>query len=325
MNREYTSQPFRQSYVCESAAETGKTMRERDEKNGYEAGAPMELAPVQVQLQRSQELREEIARRAYEIFVHRGNEHGRDIDDWLQAESEVLHSYRHDRRESPEAITARAGSPVTFSADLAHCRHAQKSVNPSARRGEQLTAKKATQVLEEEHRIIQGVVDTLAVVGEEIEKQGVVSIEALRILGQFLEVFVRHCHQRKDAHLLSILEKKGVPAAGCPFEVLNQEHVMLDVLASQYVDSVGMYILTRGEAQISLAKTIHSLLELLPVHIWKEDNLLLPLADKVLTPGEQETLLLQFAQVESELGPGIHRAFEWLAEGLEEACQARRG
>lgn len=32
---------------------------------------------------------EEIGRRAYEIFLCRGGEHGRDMDDWLQAEAEL--------------------------------------------------------------------------------------------------------------------------------------------------------------------------------------------------------------------------------------------
>jgi hypothetical protein len=33
---------------------------------------------------------EEIAQRAYEIFLARGGEPGHDLDDWLQAESELL-------------------------------------------------------------------------------------------------------------------------------------------------------------------------------------------------------------------------------------------
>ena len=32
---------------------------------------------------------EQIARRAYEIFVARGHQHGRQMDDWLQAEREL--------------------------------------------------------------------------------------------------------------------------------------------------------------------------------------------------------------------------------------------
>jgi hypothetical protein len=32
---------------------------------------------------------DQIARRAYEIFLARGGQHGRDADDWLQAEREL--------------------------------------------------------------------------------------------------------------------------------------------------------------------------------------------------------------------------------------------
>jgi Protein of unknown function (DUF2934) len=45
---------------------------------------------------------EEIAERAYEIFRARGGEPGHDLDDWLEAESELLreHAARRPIRES---------------------------------------------------------------------------------------------------------------------------------------------------------------------------------------------------------------------------------
>jgi hypothetical protein len=33
--------------------------------------------------------REEIARRAYLLFLERGGEHGQDLEDWLRAEAEL--------------------------------------------------------------------------------------------------------------------------------------------------------------------------------------------------------------------------------------------
>ena len=36
---------------------------------------------------------EEIAQRAFEIFLARGEEPGHDLDDWLQAESELLREH----------------------------------------------------------------------------------------------------------------------------------------------------------------------------------------------------------------------------------------
>ncbi|MCB9775223.1 MAG: DUF2934 domain-containing protein [Nitrospiraceae bacterium] len=38
----------------------------------------------------SEELRERIAQRAFEIHQRRGGQHGSDWEDWLQAEREIL-------------------------------------------------------------------------------------------------------------------------------------------------------------------------------------------------------------------------------------------
>jgi hypothetical protein len=35
-------------------------------------------------------IEEQIRRRAYELYVERGNESGSDLDDWLQAEEEIF-------------------------------------------------------------------------------------------------------------------------------------------------------------------------------------------------------------------------------------------
>ena len=32
---------------------------------------------------------QEIARRAYELYVQRGGEHGKDVEDWIRAEKEL--------------------------------------------------------------------------------------------------------------------------------------------------------------------------------------------------------------------------------------------
>ena len=44
---------------------------------------------------------EAIALRAYELFLTRGGQHGRDLEDWLQAERELLDAAR-SRRISDE-------------------------------------------------------------------------------------------------------------------------------------------------------------------------------------------------------------------------------
>ena len=45
-----------------------------------------------------QELRERIAQRAYDFYQNRGETHGRDVEDWLEAERLVLAQFEEDRR-----------------------------------------------------------------------------------------------------------------------------------------------------------------------------------------------------------------------------------
>jgi len=52
-----------------------------------------------------------ISRRAYELFDGNGRWHGRDLEDWLRAESEVLHPVHLDVEESEEEYTLRAEVP----------------------------------------------------------------------------------------------------------------------------------------------------------------------------------------------------------------------
>jgi hypothetical protein len=40
-------------------------------------------------VERQEALRDGIARRAYEIYVQRGGENGKDVEDWLRAEKEI--------------------------------------------------------------------------------------------------------------------------------------------------------------------------------------------------------------------------------------------
>jgi hypothetical protein len=49
---------------------------------------------------------EEIARRAHELYLERGGEHGRDVEDWVRAEKEL-----RDEPVAKPAIT-RAGQAV---------------------------------------------------------------------------------------------------------------------------------------------------------------------------------------------------------------------
>jgi HSP20 family protein len=52
-----------------------------------------------------------IGRRAFEIFESRGSVFGRDLEDWFEAESELLHPVHADVTESAEGFTLSAEVP----------------------------------------------------------------------------------------------------------------------------------------------------------------------------------------------------------------------
>lgn len=54
---------------------------------------------------------ESVARRAFELFDNNGKWFGRELDDWLKAESELFHPVHLEMAESDENLTVRAEVP----------------------------------------------------------------------------------------------------------------------------------------------------------------------------------------------------------------------
>ena len=77
-----------------SLAETPETSQASSMRR--KAPAPAENYDTDGQI----DLREMIARRAYEIYEERGGSHGDDLNDWLRAEAEVKSAMRSEKRRS---------------------------------------------------------------------------------------------------------------------------------------------------------------------------------------------------------------------------------
>jgi hypothetical protein len=73
------------------------------------------LAPARAKeaLIEPRSLEERIRRRAYELYIQRGSQSGSDIDDWLQAEEEILRAEGDARvDESSEESFPASDSPA---------------------------------------------------------------------------------------------------------------------------------------------------------------------------------------------------------------------
>ena len=55
----------------------------------------------------AEQIQQDIARRAYEIFEQRGYTHGDDLSDWFQAENEIVRSVHADVKDTGKQISLR--------------------------------------------------------------------------------------------------------------------------------------------------------------------------------------------------------------------------
>lgn len=92
-------------------------MKDQSAPRRREATTPVKLVAPDILVKRKNEIQDSIARRAYELFEGRGRGPGHDLDDWITAELELLRPYRHDLKESAEAIVFHADLPCSFTPD----------------------------------------------------------------------------------------------------------------------------------------------------------------------------------------------------------------
>jgi hemerythrin-like domain-containing protein len=109
--------------------------------------------------------------------------------------------------------------------------------------------------------------------------------------------------------------------SGCPLVVLLHEHEKGRSLMADLKITSATCVRTPSAGKEALIGTLRRLIELYPAHIWKEDYLLFPMAEKRLSESEQKELLAQFEQHDSEIGIDVHHGFEQLAGRiLEMVC-----
>jgi len=178
--------------------------------------------------------------------------------------------------------------------------------------------KKPTDVLEDEHRYILKVVGAMTVLAESLENGEEVEPETFKNIVEFMRIFADKCHHGKEeAQLFPLLEKRGVPAHGCPVEVLIHEHQTGRTLVTGLAEAVEGYQKGDPAAKDALLKNLRGITDLYPGHIWKEEYLLFPMTNKVLNAEDQQSLSEEFEQVEEAIGRDVHQRLAHLADHLE--------
>jgi hemerythrin-like domain-containing protein len=129
--------------------------------------------------------------------------------------------------------------------------------------------------------------------------------------------------RKGEQHLFPLLATKGNVSIRRELESLEREHHSAKQLVGQLAKVAAAYVDNPAAVRCCVIELLRQLAELYPVHIWREDYLLFPMAQQNLSITEQQDLQERFEDVEHEVGEDVHAGFEMLAKKLEAVVECR--
>jgi len=180
-----------------------------------------------------------------------------------------------------------------------------------------MTSENPIHSLSHDHKYILKVVHALSVFDEKLERDERIDVGQIQKVVQFMRNFADKCHHAKEeAVLFPAMEKKGVPKTGCPLAALRAEHIKGRALVTALENAANNYAVNHTGAVEAIRDAISGIRQLYPNHIWKEDEMVFPLAERLFTDDELEYISAEFEKAESEFGQH-HDQFVAFANEME--------
>jgi hemerythrin-like domain-containing protein len=177
----------------------------------------------------------------------------------------------------------------------------------------------ATQILMAEHRIIERVIAVLDTAAQRVEQNQTVRPGFFLDAADFIKGFADGCHHRKEEGVLfKAMIAHGVPDRGGPIGVMMDEHEQGRAYTQGMRQATQTWLSGDPSARAAIVANARGYATLLRQHIRKEDNILFPMADRVIPASEHDQILADFEKVEhEETGPGVHEKYLAIAKNLE--------
>ncbi len=175
-----------------------------------------------------------------------------------------------------------------------------------------------TKILTDEHRVIEVVLTCLERIVEEAGRTGKLDEASADQAIDVIRTFADKCHHGKEEdHLFAMLVAKGMPKDGGPVGQMLAEHVQGREFVKGMADNISGAVTGNTEARQKFTLNAHGYVQLLRAHIQKEDGVLFPMADKMLSEEDQEQLMKAFEIVESDrMGKGTHEKYIGIVASL---------
>jgi uncharacterized protein len=133
----------------------------------------------------------------------------------------------------------------------------------------------------------------------------------------FFSTYVERCHNRKEAdHLFPLIQELGIPAEGGPLGVMLAEHERQSELVGEMKKHGAKYLGGDAASLVPFRAVFQEYAALCKDHYWKENDILYPMAIRVMSPADDAKVLAGIEAVEAAIGPDTHAKYFALAEKL---------
>lgn len=178
---------------------------------------------------------------------------------------------------------------------------------------------KATDILMEEHTVIERVLTTLDTAASQLEQGRALRPGFFIDAADFIKGFADGCHHKKEEGVLfTAMVANGMPSQGGPISVMLAEHEQGRIYTRAMREAAQKLAAGDASARGDIIRNARGYVGLLRQHIAKENGILFPMAGRVIPASEQDKVTEDFEHIEhEETGEGVHEKYLALAEALE--------
>jgi hemerythrin-like domain-containing protein len=182
---------------------------------------------------------------------------------------------------------------------------------------------KATDILMQEHRLIERVLNALQAAANHLSRGDAVRPGFFLDAADFIAGYADGCHHHKEEDVL--FGTLGGPETVGVVDMMLDEHQAARTLTRGMRDAARRLESGDESARIPLMSNARQYVALLRDHIEKEDEMLFPMADELLSAEQQGDVSRGIERIErEEAAAGMPEKFRQLAENLEAEAKMLR-
>ncbi len=175
-----------------------------------------------------------------------------------------------------------------------------------------------TEILRNEHRVIERMLKVLNVAADRLDKGEAIDPSVFDRSLDFIRKFADYSHHGKEEDVFfAAVEEAGIPKDGGPVGVMLEEHDEGRKAVQKMAEGLEKYRAGDKSATAGIVRGARDYVYVLRNHIPKEDDILYPMGDDVISVQGQAKMAQQFEQVQKERMGERQQYYLQMVEDLE--------